>query len=39
VTVSASLQSSADAIAALEKTGKLAFGYEGTTKVLRDASK
>jgi transmembrane sensor len=37
VTVNASLQSSADAIAALEKTGKLAFGYEGQTKVLRDA--
>ena len=40
VTVSASLQSPADAIAALEKTGKLAFGYEddGKTRVLRDAA-
>jgi ferric-dicitrate binding protein FerR (iron transport regulator) len=37
VTVTASLQSSRDAIAALEKTGRLAFGYEGKTMVLRDA--
>jgi ferric-dicitrate binding protein FerR (iron transport regulator) len=34
VTVKASLESSGDAIAALEKTGKLAFGYEGQTMVL-----
>jgi transmembrane sensor len=38
VTVKASLESSGDAIAALEKTGKLAFGYEGQTMVLTDAS-
>lgn len=37
VSVKASLQSSRDAIAGLEKTGKLAFGYEGQTMVLTDA--
>jgi ferric-dicitrate binding protein FerR (iron transport regulator) len=37
VSVKASLQSSKDAIAGLEKTGKLAFGYEGQTMVLTDA--
>ena len=37
VTVKASLESSRDAIAALEKSGRLAFGYEGKTMVLRDA--
>jgi transmembrane sensor len=37
VTVSASLQSSRDAIAALEKSGKLAVDNEGKTMVMRDA--
>ncbi|MFN2564689.1 MAG: FecR domain-containing protein [Gemmatimonadaceae bacterium] len=37
VTVNASLEASGDAIAALEKTGRLAFGHEGKTAVLRDA--
>jgi ferric-dicitrate binding protein FerR (iron transport regulator) len=37
VTVKASLQSSQDAVAGLEKSGKLNFGYEGKTMVLRDA--
>jgi ferric-dicitrate binding protein FerR (iron transport regulator) len=39
VSVKASLQASGDAIAALEKTGKLKFGYEneGKTRVLSDA--
>jgi transmembrane sensor len=37
VTVSVSLQSSRDAIAALEKTGKLAVNQEGKAMVVRDA--
>ena len=37
VSVKASLESSKDAIDGLEKTGKLAFGYEGQTMVLTDA--
>jgi ferric-dicitrate binding protein FerR (iron transport regulator) len=37
VTVKSSLQSSRDAIAGLEKTGRLKFGYEGKTMVLTDA--
>ena len=39
VTVNASLESSRDAIAALEKTGKLTFGYDADRKmVLSDAA-
>jgi ferric-dicitrate binding protein FerR (iron transport regulator) len=38
VTVNASLQSSGDAIAALEKSGRLTVAQEGKTRVLRDAA-
>jgi ferric-dicitrate binding protein FerR (iron transport regulator) len=38
VTVKASLESSSEAIAALEKSGRLSSGTEGKTTVLRDAA-
>ncbi|MDQ6829936.1 MAG: FecR domain-containing protein [Gemmatimonadota bacterium] len=38
VTVNAPLESSADAIAAIESSGKLKFGYEGKVMVFKDAS-
>jgi hypothetical protein len=37
VTASASLESSREAIAAIERSAKLAFDYEGKTMILRDA--
>jgi transmembrane sensor len=37
VSASAKLESPRDAIAAVERSGKLKFDYEGTTMVLRDA--